>query len=379
MPFFSCRSRPSLAVSIVIIVFSVLGGDPGYGTLALLIVYLFSFTPVNSLHALIVSGVLVAGFGASVYLFNSLDHVSNEDKFDLVGVLALFFVMMAIVGRMLDQSLRRTFLDEYVLFCDGGIVHQQKMLSNGLLNAMLPATIIRQLKSGRRLIADPFDEVTVLFCEICDFAAFASEYPAKLVVQALNTVYSAFDTLIDLHNVHKVCVCRVIVGVLVPCARSRLACPCTQVETVGEVYMVVGGCPTKGSRHAENACRMALAMQDAVMGLQDDIAMLGIDNWTLKVRIGLNTGPIVAGVVGIKNPRYKLFGDTVNTASRMESTALPGRIQVRYCCVYCVVLWCCGAVCECGCVVCVVRVAGVVFCVITVLVSSCCVDVHVLL
>ena len=152
------------------------------------------------------------------------------------------------------------------------------------------------------------------------------------VVTILNRIYSQFDRLIETNNVYK-------------------------VETVGEVYMVVGGCPTRTNTHAQDCVNMALAMMRCVPTLRKECAkIVGDVGNSLNIRIGLNSGPIVAGIVGIKNPRYKLFGDTVrvvcvelpgratswcdpvwhpsdasiqvNTASRMESTSEPGRIQI---------------------------------------------------
>ena len=224
------------------------------------------------------------------------------------------------------------------------------------------------------MVADDFPEVTVLFCEICNFHSFASRYDAHTVISVLNIIYSKFDSLIDKYKVHKVrrawslrrsvddvCVvphphphptphthtgrtlsapptptpwrrCRMVAddrddstlpphtsgrafvvpfasafqrGVQVKCVRCTCVARAWQVETVGEVYMVVAGCPTPTPRHAERACRMALAMCDCLEPLRRDVeAKLGVPSKELNIRVGLNTGPIVAGVVGISNPRY---------------------------------------------------------------------------
>lgn len=136
------------------------------------------------------------------------------------------------------------------------------------------------------------------------------------VVTILNRIYSRFDRLIERCNVYK-------------------------VETVGEVYMVVGGCPTRTTTHAADCVRMALAMMDAMPTLRNECEnIVGSIGRTLQIRIGLNSGPIVAGIVGIKNPRYKLFGDTVSgggvpcepvTWRSVQHTSLPPRVQPAAC------------------------------------------------
>jgi len=167
-----------------------------------------------------------------------------------------------------------------------------------LLGEILPAPVIQRLHSGQRRIADELEEVTVLFSDIVGFTSLASSVPTADVISMLDTLFSSFDRLTDSHGVYK-------------------------VETIGDAYMVVAGLDG-GSRanHAERAIGMAADMI-AVAG-----AVTMPNGAPLQIRVGLHSGPAYAGVVGSKRPRFCLFGDTVNVASRMESTSFPQCIHL---------------------------------------------------
>lgn len=160
-----------------------------------------------------------------------------------------------------------------------------------LLTKMLPPRIIRMLKDGRNLIAEEHDEVTILFSDVQGFTAMSAALPTTSIVHMLNEMFTRFDDLCDQNGVYK-------------------------VETIGDAYMVVAG--HDGAK--DHACRMlamALDMLDAMA------SMPPVDGWPIRIRIGMHTGPAYSGVVGRKCPRYCFFGDTVNTASRMESHGVP--------------------------------------------------------
>jgi adenylate cyclase len=168
-----------------------------------------------------------------------------------------------------------------------------------LLLNILPGPIAEQLKQGRRSICDGFAEVSVLFADIVGFTALSTQIsPAKLV-QLLNQVFSIFDDLSDRYGLEK-------------------------IKTIGDNYMVAGGLPLPRPDHAEAIAEMALEMQHVIT--QTDFQLEGIQ--PLSLRIGINTGSVIAGVIGSKKFIYDLWGDAVNTASRMESHSLPGCIQV---------------------------------------------------
>ncbi|MBD1835767.1 HAMP domain-containing protein [Cyanobacteria bacterium FACHB-472] len=166
-----------------------------------------------------------------------------------------------------------------------------------LLQNILPQAIAERLKKEQRTIADNFAEVTVLFADIVGFTQLAAQTSPVELVNLLNQIFSAFDQLAEQHGLEK-------------------------IKTIGDAYMVVGGLPTPREDHAEAIAQMALDMQN-------EITRFNIANGlNFSIRIGINTGPVVAGVIGLKKFIYDLWGDTVNIASRMESHGKPGSIQL---------------------------------------------------
>jgi class 3 adenylate cyclase len=169
--------------------------------------------------------------------------------------------------------------------------------SERLLLNVLPAPIAERLKQGEGVIADAFPEVTVLFADLVDFTRRSQQVSPAQVVATLNELFSAFDRLAQRHGLEK-------------------------IKTIGDAYMVAGGLPNPRPDHAQAVAEMALAMQEEVAGRADPSGQ------PLQVRIGIDTGPVEAGVIGTAKFSYDLWGDTVNTASRMESHGVPGCIQV---------------------------------------------------
>ena len=183
-----------------------------------------------------------------------------------------------------------------VVFIDGERV-AAKARSETLLLNVLPEAIVERLQGGEQVIADHCPEVTVLFSDVVDFTPWAERVEPQQVVAVLDNLFSAFDALAERYDLEK-------------------------IKTIGDAYMVVAGVPESRTDHAEVMVEMAIAMH-AAAGEQPPL-----DGHRLQVRTGIATGPVVAGVIGRRKFSYDLWGDTVNTASRMESSGLPGCIQV---------------------------------------------------
>jgi class 3 adenylate cyclase len=169
--------------------------------------------------------------------------------------------------------------------------------SEGLLLNILPRSIADRLKASTQPIADQLNSASILFADIVDFTPLAERLPPAEVVGILDHLFSHFDLLIERYGLEK-------------------------IKTIGDSYMAAAGVPTPRPDHARAMALMALDMLDT-MRSNTDIGDLG-----LELRVGINSGPVVAGVIGRKRFSYDLWGDAVNTASRMESLGTPGRIQI---------------------------------------------------
>ncbi|HRV95787.1 MAG TPA: adenylate/guanylate cyclase domain-containing protein [Anaerolineae bacterium] len=201
-------------------------------------------------------------------------------------------LLKARIGASLEKKRLR---DQEQAYLEQLQIEQEK--SERLLLNILPKPIAERLKQEQGIIADSFNEVTVLFADIVGFTNLSSYTPPTELVIILNEIFSTLDELVEKHGLEK-------------------------IKTIGDAYMVVGGLPTPRPDHAEAIADIALDMQKA-------ISRLNITNGQpLTIRIGIHTGPVVAGIIGVKKFSYDLWGDTVNLASRMESHGQAGCIQV---------------------------------------------------
>ena len=197
------------------------------------------------------------------------------------------FVLMLLMMRYLHTANARTEAK----------LEEERGKSDRLLLNVLPQPIAERLRNGEQQIAERFESATVLFADLVDFTRLSARIQPEALVQMLNQIFSEFDKLVDRLGLEK-------------------------IKTIGDAYMVVGGVPRHRSDHAHAVAELALAMRATLSAMDDQLG----EPFTL--RIGIHTGPVVAGVIGTRKFIYDLWGDTVNTASRMESRGLPGAIQV---------------------------------------------------
>jgi adenylate cyclase len=219
--------------------------------------------------------------------------VDDKGK-DEVGELAKAIDSMAIKLEMaLADAKDRTLLAE----TQSKELEIQGAHSEKLLNNILPVLIVDRLKKGESSIAETFPEVTVLFADIVGFTEMSTQLGPRQLVSMLNDVFGRFDELAQEFNLEK-------------------------IKTIGDCYMVVGGVPDRSPTHCQQVARFALAALKSI----DDYSIES--GQKLRIRIGMHTGTVVAGIVGKQKYSYDLWGDVVNTASRMEGASLPNHIHV---------------------------------------------------
>jgi adenylate cyclase len=196
---------------------------------------------------------------------------------------AIFFTLLAMFARQRRDAL-------------AALRVEQEKAENLLLN-VLPQPIAERLKVETRTIADHFSSASILFADVVDFTPLSERLAPAEIVALLDDLFSHFDALAERHGLEK-------------------------IKTIGDCYMVAAGVPSPRPDHAPALALMALDMQAAMRSV-DEVGHLG-----LELRVGINSGPVVAGVIGRKRFLYDLWGDAVNTASRMESYGTSGRIQI---------------------------------------------------
>lgn len=230
-----------------------------------------------------------------IYLFpldaQDISDSRSEDAFFLQAFFLFCATLLALTASFMTSRLRK---HEYI----GRLALQaEREKSESLLLNILPESIAARLKNGEEHIADNHDSVTVMFADIVGFTPLAENLQSTQLVILLNDVFSLFDQLAKIHGVEK-------------------------IKTIGDAYMVVGGVPIFNADHASAIADMALEMLQSIEDYNQH------QGSALAIRIGINSGPVVAGVIGRQKFSYDLWGDTVNTASRMESHGRSGCIHV---------------------------------------------------
>jgi len=232
------------------------------------------------------------------------NRVKNLQQLEF-GLLGLTLVVLLLEGMLVFRPAVRKLQQTLLALAKSLQETQEKSVrlaaeqekSERLLLNILPEAIADRLKQDSQAIADGFGEVTILFADVVGFTELASRLSPKELVSRLNDIFSRFDALAEKHKLEK-------------------------IKTIGDAYMVVGGLPEPRADHVSAIADMAIDMQHAIRQLNQETGE------SFSMRMGINTGPVVAGVIGTKKFIYDLWGDTVNVASRMESHGMPGSIQV---------------------------------------------------
>ena len=229
-------------------------------------------------------------FVATILLALALSEVVRPNGADLpVAFVRTFDVLNVVVVSCVAMFL-------LVTFARGRDIAQARVET--LLKNVLPAEIAQRLQSDPNSIADHFDEASILFADVVDFTPLSSRLDAREVVGVLDRLFTRFDELVDRYDVEK-------------------------IKTIGDCYMVAAGVPRQRPDHAQALAKLALEMRECAKSCLTD----GADH-NLRLRIGISSGPVVAGVIGRRRFLYDLWGDTVNMASRMESHGAPDMIQI---------------------------------------------------
>jgi adenylate cyclase len=229
---------------------------------------------------------LLTGVAGEV-LFSDADlpvwFISTMLALNVVGTASIAFTILASFAHQRNVALTA--------------LRAEQEKSEGLLLNILPSVIAERLKAAAQPIADHFAAASIVFADVVDFTPLAQRLPPAETVGILDQLFSRFDALVERHGLEK-------------------------IKTIGDCYMAAAGVPSVDPDHAPKAARLALDMRDEL----DVSAQAGLPG--LELRIGINSGPVVAGVIGTKRFLYDLWGDAVNTASRMESHGTPGEIQI---------------------------------------------------
>jgi class 3 adenylate cyclase len=269
-----------------------LGFQTYYIGLMLVIMAAHTVYRLRFFHALLASCLVMAGYESIAIMHQKLLH--SGESISLFITTNFFFSSSMILGMaasyFIEVYIRRVFVQRIRLA-------QEEEKSNRLLFNLLPREIAATLKEREGTIAEHFDNASVLFADLVDFTSLSARMKPQEVVSLLNEIFSHFDDLAG-------------------------QCGLEKIKTIGDCYMVAAGVPQGRNDHAQVLVRVGLAMLSYVEGRSF------CDGRRIALRVGINSGPVVAGVIGRKKFIYDLWGDTVNVANRMESHGTSGRLQI---------------------------------------------------
>jgi class 3 adenylate cyclase len=264
-----------------------------FSGLLLVSMWAYGLSRLRFLYAVLANIFILIGYEYSNIVL--LHRLETETGLVIFIMHNFFFLGANVIGMFtsyaLERYTRRDFIQKYT-------IEAQRDQADKLLYNVLPERIVEKLKQSNETIAEEFSSATVLFADIVNFTPISARFGPHEVVDMLNDLFSNFDELVDKYGVEK-------------------------IQVAGDGYMVAAGVPTPRPDHAIVLAQLALDMLDCV---KNEELLAGTQ--PIEIRIGLNSGPLLGGVIGRKKYFYALWGDTVNTASRMESHGSRGRIQI---------------------------------------------------
>ncbi len=265
------------------------GIDQGAAGILLVMLFVFSLVPLRIPYFATFCAAIGGSFWAAHFFSGSYSPGMPLVNFLLVGT-GIFLGMISAVWR--ERSARKQFHTLKQL-------NQSHLRIEELLHSMLPRSIVDRIQSGETMIADEHGEVSIVFSDLVGFTDLSRRVGATELITILNRLFSSFDAAADRHGMHK-------------------------IKTIGDAYMAVGGITADHpfEDHCERAAEFAFAMQRAVSTISAELDV------QLSIRVGLHIGPVVAGVIGKSRPAFDCWGEAVNLASRLESSASPGGVQI---------------------------------------------------
>jgi class 3 adenylate cyclase len=287
-----------LAANFVVLYIGAIAGSSGY---FLYTSFAIPFVTLGPFVARLSVASQLAYTLLTLLIYAALDHSAAHSPLQVSLSISSTLLSLGGIGALiayrLERQARESFLQRRVIDDQVHALAAEKARAEELLLNVLPASIAERLKRGQRPIADGFGQVSVLFADIVGFTKMSERITPVELVDRLNRIFSSFDDLADKLKLEK-------------------------IKTIGDAYMVAGGLHSHEYDHAQMIAEMSLGMQRRASEIIREFGD------ALSIRIGIHTGPVVAGVIGKRKFIYDVWGDTVNTASRMESHGEPGAIHV---------------------------------------------------